>query len=103
MCLKYEYWNLDLKNSVKIAYQRGTENNGFCTLLLVDISLTLPKAAQNLIININKTCSFKFYTFSNEIYLYSLGKNCAPLVTDLFLHACEANFFQELPRIQVEN
>jgi hypothetical protein len=32
-----------------------------------------------------------------------MGTNCAPLLTDLFLHAYDADFLQGLSRIKIDN
>jgi hypothetical protein len=79
-------------------------------LLLVETNIALSKAIQNLIININKTRSFKCYIFfiDNIFVLFGghvfqqmigtcipMGTNCAPLLADLFLHTYDVDFLQE--------
>jgi len=69
--------------------------------------LSLSKAIQNLIININKRRSLKcsiffldniFVLFGGRMNQQTIGipmdTNCATLPADLFLHAYEADFLQ---------
>jgi hypothetical protein len=76
-------------------------------LLLVETSLTLSKAIQNLIINIEKIIHILDVLIDNMSVLFSgevlqqmvsipMGTNCAPLLANLFLHAYEADFLQGL-------
>ena len=54
------YKNLELKNWFSVVSQRRTENKCISNLLLVEISLTLLIAIQNMIINIPRTRSSSF-------------------------------------------
>ena len=76
-------------------------------MLLVETSLTLSKAIQNLIINIEKIIHILDVLIDNMSVLFSgevlqqmvsipMGTNCAPLLANLFLHAYEADFLQGL-------
>ena len=49
---------------------------GISILLLAETQLTLSKAIQNLIININRTISFKCYIFHSTTHLASLVDGC---------------------------
>ena len=76
-------------------------------MLLVETSLTLSKAIQNLIINIEKIIHILDVLIDNMSVLFSgevlqqmvsipMGTNCAPLLANLFLRAYEADFLQGL-------
>ena len=58
--LPHAQLNLDIKNQFSIVSPRRMENKGISILLMVDISLILSKAIQHLIINIDRTRSFKW-------------------------------------------
>ena len=65
-------------------------------MLLVEISLTLSIAIQNLIININMI-NIRFFFINNTFvqlvfFGIPMGTNCVPLLSDLFLHAYDADF-----------
>ena len=80
------------------------ETKDISILLLAETNLTLSKAIQYLIININRESSFKcFFFIDNILVLFGgrvirqaidiqMGMNCAPLLVDLILPAYEADF-----------
>ena len=83
-------------------------------LLLEETNLTLSTTTKNLIININRTSSFKCFFFDNIFVQFEalasqqtigipIGANCGSLLADLLLQEVRWTSFKGFSRVKIEN